>query len=195
MEKLILASGSPRRSELLTLAGIPFEVCSVNVDETCPFPAYESVRILSQRKALSAGALFPGRYILAADTLVELDGSIFGKPENKQDAFRMLRALSGRTHHVFTGVSLLSPDGVIQSEVDSSSVSFCELTDKEIDDYISGGEPMDKAGAYAAQGHAALFITHLDGTHASVMGLPLHKVRELLKNSGFYFSCDSACKG
>ena len=187
MEKLILASGSPRRSELLTLAGIPFEVCSVHVDESCSSPANEAVRILSRRKALAAGALLPGRYILAADTLVELEGKIFGKPENKQDAFRMLCALSGNTHHVFTGVSLLSPDGVLQSEVDSSSVSFCELSDKEINDYISGGEPMDKAGAYAAQGHAALFITHLDGTHASVMGLPLHKVRELLINAGFPF--------
>ena len=195
MEKLILASGSPRRSELLTLAGIPFEVCSVNVDESCAAPAYDAVRILSHRKALAAGNLFPGRYILAADTLVELDGKIFGKPENKKDAFRMLRALSGKTHHVFTGVSLLSPEGVMQSEVDSSSVSFCELNDREIDNYISGGEPMDKAGAYAAQGHAALFITHLDGTHASVMGLPLHKVRELLKNAGFPFPCESVCKG
>ena len=188
MEKLILASCSPRRSELLTLAGIPFETVSPDVDETCSLPAEEAVAVLSARKAKAVGGCFPGRYILAADTLVAMDGVSLGKPTDVKEAERMLRILSGRTHQVYTGVSVLSPCGKLYTEADRSDVTFCDLTDEEIRAYVRSGEPMDKAGAYAVQGHASLWITRLNGNYSSVIGLPLYLVRKLLLKCGYELS-------
>ena len=185
MEKLILASCSPRRSELLALAGIPFETVSPDVDETCSLPASEAVAVLSARKAQAVGRMYSGRYVLAADTLVALDGVSLGKPADVKEAERMLRSLSGRTHQVYTGVSVLDPSGKLYTETDRSDVTFCDLTEEEIQAYVRSGEPMDKAGAYALQGHASLWITRLVGCYSSVIGLPLYLVRKLLMNCGY----------
>ena len=185
VDPLILASSSPRRAELLERAGIPFETDAPLVDESCSLPAEEAVAELSRRKALAAAAAHPGRFILASDTLVAQDGVSLGKPLDEADAARMLRALSGRTHHVYTGVTVVSPSGEIRTETDISAVTFDPLTDREIADYVSTGEPMDKAGAYAVQGRAALFISRLDGCFSGVMGLPLYLVRRLLRDAGY----------
>ena len=185
MEKLILASCSPRRKELLSLTGIPFETVDPDVDESCALPADQAVAQLSARKARAVGSLQPGRFVLAADTLVSLDGISLGKPVNAEDAVRMLRMLSGRTHQVYTGVSVLSPSGKQYTETDRSDVTFCALQEKEITSYVRSGEPMDKAGAYALQGYASLWITHMEGSYSSVIGLPLYLVRRLLLSSGY----------
>ena len=187
MEKLILASCSPRRSELLTLAGIPFDAVSPDVDETCGLSAGEAVAVLSARKAEAVGAQFPGRFVLAADTLVAADGIPLGKPRDAEDAARMLRMLSGRTHQVYTGVSVRSPDGRLFTETDCSDVSFCPVPEEEILAYVRTGEPLDKAGAYALQGRASLWITRLEGSYSSVIGLPLYLVRRLLIEAGYRF--------
>ena len=187
MEKLILASCSPRRSELLTLAGIPFDAVSPDVDETCGLSAGEAVAVLSARKAEAVGAQFPGRFVLAADTLVAADGIPLGKPRDAEDAARMLRMLSGRTHQVYTGVSVRSPDGRLFTETDCSDVTFCPVPEEEILAYVRTGEPLDKAGAYALQGRASLWITRLEGSYSSVIGLPLYLVRRLLLEAGYRF--------
>ena len=185
MEKLILASCSPRRKELLSVAGIPFETFIPDVDETCTLPAGQAVAELSARKALAAGSRCPGRFILAADTLVSVDGEKLGKPADNRDAERMLHLLSGRTHQVWTGVSLLTPSGDLYTETDRSDVTFCSVPEEEIEAYVLSGEPMDKAGAYALQGRASLWITRLEGSYSSVIGLPLHRVRSLLLRGGY----------
>ena len=185
MEKLILASCSPRRKELLSVAGVPFETLVSDVDETCTLPAGQAVAELSARKALAAGSRCPGRFILAADTLVSVDGEKLGKPSDSRDAERMLRLLSGRTHQVWTGVSLLTPSGDLYTESDRSDVTFCSVPEEEIEAYVLSGEPMDKAGAYALQGRASLWISRLEGSYSSVIGLPLHRVRSLLLRGGY----------
>ena len=187
MDRLILASCSPRRSELLESAGIPFETVRPDVDESCSLPAEEAVAVLSARKAAAVGKMYPGRFILAADTLVAVDGRPLGKPVSAECAVQMLHILSGRTHQVFTGVSVLSPSGELFTETDRSDVTFCEIPEKEILSYVSTGEPLDKAGSYALQGRASLWITHLDGSASSVIGLPLARVRSLLLRSGYRF--------
>ena len=132
METLILASHSPRRSELLRVAGIPFETADPDVDESFDCPVEEAVSLLSARKAKAVGDLFQARWILAADTLVALGGTPLGKPSGPDDAARMLRALSGRTHQVFTGVSVLAPDGRLLTASDRSDVTFCRIPEDEI---------------------------------------------------------------
>ena len=188
MEKLILASCSPRRSELLAHAGIPFETAAPDVDETCSLPADQAVEELSARKAKAAASLHPGRFILSADTLVSVDGKKLGKPKDESDAVEMLHSLSGRKHQVYTGVSVISPAGKLLTGSDRSDVTFCTLTDEEILAYIRTGEPMDKAGAYALQGRASLWISRVEGSFSSVIGLPLYLVRTLLIRSGYSFS-------
>ena len=148
-DPLILASSSPRRRDLLSIAGIPFEVHVPEVDEFCDLPAESAVAELSRRKALACRQAFPERFILGADTLVALDGKKLGKPTDREDACRMLRLLSGRTHQVFTGITVVTPDGNILTETDTSSVTFEPVSESEIFDYVESGEPMDKAGAYA----------------------------------------------
>ena len=184
-ETIILASASPRRSELLTLAGIPFEVFIAAVEEKRGLPAPDEVRINAELKAKAVAARFPGRFVLAADTLVELDGTVLGKPSGPEDAFRMLKSLSGHTHHVLTGVTVISPEGAVFTDVDCSSVTFDPVPDAELEAYVRSGEPLDKAGAYAVQGKAALWIRRLEGCWSSVVGLPLYMVRSLLIRSGY----------
>jgi len=185
---LILSSRSPRRCELLRRLGIPFETDAPDVDEQCDLPADQAVRLLSFRKASAASELHPSRFILGADTLVSLRGYSLGKPKDSEDAVRMLRLLSGQTHQVFTGVTIIDPAGRSYTGSDCTHVTFAELSDQEILSYVRSGEPMDKAGAYALQGRAGMWIEHLDGSDSSVIGLPLYLVRRLLLDAGYPLS-------
>ncbi len=185
METLILASASPRRRELLSHAGIPFEVQAAEVDEHCDGPASFAVRTLSSRKALAVRSRFPSRFILAADTLVELEGVVLGKPSGPEEAAEMLRRLSGHTHQVYTGVTVINPDGEVFTDSDRSDVTFGNVPEAEIAAYVRSGEPLDKAGAYAIQGRASLWISHMEGSYSSVIGLPLYLVRALLIKAGY----------
>ena len=182
---LILASSSPRRKELLTQLGIPFEISVPEVDEHCALPGPDAVRALSRRKAEAAARMNPGRYVLAADTLVCIHGQTLGKPRDPEDAKRMLRLLSGNTHQVYTGVTVISPEGTLLTDVDHSDVTFALMDDRMIEDYVATGEPLDKAGAYGIQGRASLFVSRLEGSYSGVMGLPLALVRQLLDRIGY----------
>ena len=185
MENLVLASRSPRRCELLNRIGLTFKTDAPDVDETCSLPAGEAVRVLSLRKAQAAAEAHPGSFILAADTLVSFREEALGKPLDSPDAVRMLHVLSGRPHQVYTGVTVISPDGRVFTDSDRTDVTFASIGDAEIADYVRSGEPMDKAGAYALQGRAGMWVTHLDGSDTSVIGLPLYLVRSLLLQAGY----------
>ena len=185
MYRLILASRSPRRSELLQRLGLSFETDDPNVDECCRLPAPEAVQVLSCRKASACASVHPGCFILAADTLVSVGGQSLGKPADEKEAAAMLRQLSGTTHQVYTGVTVISPCGDSCTALDRTDVTFSRLSEEEILSYISSGEPMDKAGAYALQGRAGMWIEHLEGSDTSVIGLPLYLVRRLLNRAGF----------
>jgi septum formation protein len=185
---IYLASGSPRRSALLDQIGVPHRVQPVDVDETARGgePPDQYVRRLAELKAetlwqkLAAAQRQP---VLGADTAVVLDDEILGKPRDEQDCQRMLKLLSARTHQVFTAVALRASDGC-QSRVNVSEVTFRTLADDEIQRYWRSGEPADKAGAYAVQGRAALFIEHIAGSYSGIMGLPLFEAGELLAAVG-----------
>ncbi|MGI6238949.1 MAG: Maf family protein [Christensenellales bacterium] len=179
--RLILASGSPRRRELLARMGYTFETCSPDVDERIEGRADEVARLLAVRKARAAAAGYRDAIIIASDTLVSLGGAALGKPVDHADARRMLRALSGREHEVFTGVCMIdTKTGIEDAHVARTGVAFRALTDDEIDAYVESGEPMDKAGAYGIQGGAGAFVTRLDGTYENVMGFPVDLVAEML---------------
>jgi septum formation protein len=194
--RLILASGSPRRAELLRAAGFVFDVFVPDVDETRRDgePAEEYVRRVSQDKSSAAlrclraddgdARQTDGRrnaeVIIAADTVVVVNGDILGKPRDHSDAASMLRRLSGRWHEVMTGVSVRA--GLRETgSVAVTRVQFAELTDTDIDWYVTSGETVDKAGAYAIQGLGSRFIPRIDGSYANVVGLPISLVQELLK--------------
>ena len=183
--RLILASQSPRRCELLRRFGVPFETFVPDVDESCNLTAAAAVEDLSRRKALAAASSYSDAYIIAADTLVSVDGNTLGKPSGREEALRMLTMLSGRTHSVFTGVTVISPAGDIRTGTDHTDVTFCTVPREEMINYADSGEPLDKAGGYALQGRASLWITHISGSDTSVIGLPLYLVRTLLISSGF----------
>jgi septum formation protein len=187
--RLILASASPRRQELLGLLGLPFEVIPSEVDEAAlvrelgeqPLPA-EMARRLAEVKAADVAARHPDALVLGADTIVVLGDAILGKPVSPDDARRMLALLSGRTHQVITGIALRG--GVSVSDAVSTDVTFRELTSREIDAYVATGEPMDKAGAYALQGRAAVLIEGIHGDYTNVVGLPVPRLAILLRRSG-----------
>ncbi|MFN3421965.1 MAG: Maf family protein [Armatimonadota bacterium] len=190
---IILVSASPRRRELLQQVGIPFEVYPAEVDETLPDRADDPANLaieLARRKVRSVASQFPSRWLLAADTLVVVGKRLLGKPRNPEEAFLMLRQLSGRTHKVVTGLCLAKTDvkGRICRSYEASEttvVTFRQLTDDEIAAYISTGEPFDKAGAYGIQGKASIFVTKIVGCYFNVVGLPLAKLASLLKEAGF----------
>lgn len=192
MSRLILASRSPRRIELLHRFGVPFDSWSPDVDESCDLPAGKAVRELSIRKARAAAEVFPGAYILAADTLVSVDGMSLGKPRDTDEAAEMLRLLSGRTHQVYTGVTVIDPYGSAETGMDRTDVTFIPVPETEILDCVSTGEPLDKAGGYALQGRAGLWISRIDGSDTSVIGLPLYLVRILLLKAGFPLFSDKS---
>jgi septum formation protein len=177
MSDFVLASASPRRAELLRAAGFTFDVLVADVDEAVhPGEAPEAyVRRVAEAKGRAVASRAEGRRVLAADTTVVVEGVILGKPADAAEASRMLRALSGRTHQVLTGVWL---DGAC--EVESTDVEFVPLTDEEIAWYVASGEPMDKAGAYAIQGLASRFISRIRGSYSNVVGLPVARVYAIL---------------
>ena len=184
MEAIILASGSPRRSEILTRMGVAFEKWAADVDEQCALGAREAVAELSARKARAGAAQFPGRLVLAADTLVALNNRPLGKPKDEEDACRMLERLSGREHQVYTGVCVATPQGELLCGVEQSDVCFRTLTAQEIRAYVATGEPMDKAGAYALQGGAGKWVTQVSGSRSNVIGLPWELTQQLLRRAG-----------
>ena len=182
-KKIILASTSPRRRELLARMGYEFTCDAPEVDENVDGRADEIVALLSARKARAAAEKDTDGGIIASDTLVSLDGKGLGKPADAADAYRMLRALSGRTHEVFSGVCMIdAATGREETRVARTGVIFRELSDEEINGYIATGEPMDKAGAYGIQGGAGKFVTGLDGTFENVMGFPVDVVEDMLKS-------------
>ncbi len=179
--KIILASKSPRRKEILENAGFEFDIVCADADESVKdgiLPC-EAVKDISKRKALAVKALVgkdaAGRIILAADTVVSVDGEIIGKPKDKEDAFNILRKLSGRKHTVYTGYTIIKDEEII-CDYQSSDVYFRQLSDREILGYIDSGEPMDKAGAYGIQKKGALLVEKIDGDFFNVMGLPINKI-------------------
>lgn len=186
--RLILASASERRNELLRSAGFDFEARASHVEETrlAGESAEDFTRRMAREKAREVGASAPpGRVILSADTVVVIDGQILGKPDGPEDAARMLRQISGCTHRVITGVCvLLSPDGPEDSKRAVTRVTFAPLSEQEIHDYVQSGEPLGKAGAYAIQGLASKFVTRIEGSYTNVVGLPIHLVHEMLKPFG-----------
>jgi septum formation protein len=175
--KLILASRSPRRAELLAAAGIEFIVNAADIDETPR--ERESPREYVLRIAREKAVAVEGELVLAADTTVVLGNEIMGKPADAADAARMLGALSGNRHEVLTGIALKRA-GHIETEVASTAVWFAPLSEKEIADYVASGEPMDKAGAYGIQGLASKFIDRIDGSYSNVVGLPVALVWKML---------------
>jgi len=179
---LVLASASPRRAELLRLAGFAFTVAHADVDET-PHPgepAATYVRRLAEEKAAAVADGHPGAVVLGADTTVVVDGDILGKPADDGEAAAMLRRLQGRAHEVLTGVAVVAPDGR-NSAVAETRVWMAPMSEAEIAAYVASGEPRDKAGAYGIQGRAARFVTRIDGSYPNVVGLPVALVHDLLR--------------
>lgn len=174
--KLVLASKSPRRSEILKNAGIDFTVRVAYADETIPdgTKPEDAVVFLAARKAMAVPRE-NDEVILGADTVVVLDGNILGKPKDKDDAFNMIKSLSGRVHSVFTGVCAIG-DGISLTFAEETKVEFYPLSDKEIYDYINTNEPYDKAGAYGIQGLASKFIRGIEGDYFNVVGLPVSSI-------------------
>lgn len=181
--RLILASGSPRRRELLAGMGYRFEIIVPDVDEHVSGHARDVVGILSRRKAQAVADAQDQGVIIASDTLVSLKGEALGKPEDEADAHRMLRILSNNTHEVFTGVTIIdAASGKTETRVVRTGVRFRALSDAEILDYIATGEPMDKAGAYGIQGGAGKFVEELDGSYENVIGFPVDEIRDMLSD-------------
>jgi nucleoside triphosphate pyrophosphatase len=189
--KIILASSSPRRAEILRNAGIAFEIRPTQIDEAA-LPGetpHAMVARLAEAKARAAAAQKDADLreciIVGADTTVELDGEILGKPRDAGHAREMLAKLSGRTHHVLTGLFLLRlPSGATQAAIENSAVTFAPLGEKEIDAYVATGEPLGKAGAYAVQGLAGRYIPRIEGCYFNVVGLPLARLYALLRELG-----------
>lgn len=186
---LVLASRSPRRKRLLSALGISFEARPVEIDETVfngESPA-EIVRRIAGEKALAAkkrNNLDGAEAILAADTIVVLDGETLGKPSDKQDAVRMLEKLSGRTHKVFTGIFVIDKSGAVYNDVVRTQVTFRPLGKKEIEEYAASGEARDKAGSYAIQGAGGAMVDRIEGSYTNVIGLPLAETLKLLEKTG-----------
>ncbi len=188
LPEVVLASGSPRRRELLSQVGILHRVQPADIDETVlPGETPEGhVKRLALAKADAVAALEntpPDAIVLAADTIVVVDDDILGKPDDAEQARAMLRRLAGRTHTVHTAVAMVRGSRKA-SRVDSVSVTFRELTDREIADYVSTSEPLDKAGAYGIQGHGAALVRRIDGDFFAVVGLSLATVVEMLREMG-----------
>lgn len=185
---IILASGSPRRRELLSLMGVgPFTVRPADIAETVEegLSPDRVVLSLSRQKADAVAAGLPDELVIAADTIVVYDGAILGKPHSAEEAAAMLRMLSGHVHRVYTGFTLRRGDQT-ESGCEETEVSFRELTDAEIAAYVATGEPMDKAGAYGIQGYGALLVRGIRGDYFNVMGLPVCRLGLALRNFGIH---------
>ena len=183
--RVILASGSPRRHELLDMIGIAHEVVPADIDESyrnAERPV-EHVARLAREKGAAIAHRFPDSLVISADTIVVIDGDVLGKPSGAEEARAMLRRLAGRTHVVFTAIAA-SLHGRLESTVEEVSVTFLPLSNATIASYVATGEPMDKAGAYGIQGYGATIVQRIDGDFFSVMGLPLARLIALLAELG-----------
>jgi septum formation protein len=186
MEHLILASSSPRRKELLENIHLKFEVESPDVDESFSrvLTPEEVVMLLAERKAKVVATNNPTAFVLGADTIVVLEGTVLGKPNDEVEAADMLRKLSGKTHEVYTGVAIVSPNDA-SSFYEKTTVTFWELTETEINMYVSSGEPLDKAGAYGIQQLGSFLVKEIHGDYFSVVGLPISRTVRELRRAGF----------
>lgn len=181
---LILASGSPRRRELLDLMGLTYTVETPDVDESFSGRPSETVMEISRRKAAAVAARHSDSIIIAADTLVFADGAL-GKPHTPERAKEMLRSLAGNWHHVYTGITVINTrSGRILRNVDKTRVHLVPMTEQEIDAYVATGEPLDKAGAYGIQGMGGMFVDRIDGSYSNVVGLPMSMLRIMLAQVG-----------
>lgn len=181
---LILASGSPRRRELLDLMGLTYTVETPDVDESFSGRPSETVMEISRRKAAAVAAHHSDSIIIAADTLVFADGAL-GKPHTPERAKEMLRSLAGNWHHVYTGITVINTrSGRILRNVDKTRVHLVPMTEQEIDAYVATGEPLDKAGAYGIQGMGGMFVDRIDGSYSNVVGLPMSMLRIMLAQVG-----------
>jgi septum formation protein len=180
--RLILASGSPRRRELLEAAGFVFDVDPVHVDETHRAEELPEAYVerLAREKALAGARRHPGAIVIGADTTVVLDGEVLGKPGDAEDAARMLRRLSGRTHEVVTGLAV-ARDAHVNSMVERTTVWMTAWPDEAIASAVASSEPFDKAGAYAIQGYASRFVPRVDGSYSNVVGLPVEALVRILR--------------
>jgi len=185
-ERLLLASASPRRREILENLGFEFEVLPSNVDESeVPWnDPVESAKLLAEIKGVDAQMTRPRKTIIAADTIVLCDGEVMGKPSGPEEAAEMLGKLSRRMHEVLTGIALISPPNKRVIEAESTKVFFRELSPKEISLYIETREPFDKAGAYAIQGYASVFIDRIEGCYFNVVGLPVARLFSMFRRLG-----------
>jgi septum formation protein len=187
MPALVLGSASPRRAALLRQLGVDFTVCPSDVPEIAADgeTAGELVRRLAREKGAAVVSRCADAWVLSADTIVVVDGTVLGKPADAAEAGQMLRRLSDRAHEVFTAVALTAPGGEPAGEaLVCSRVEFRALTTAEIDAYVATGEPFDKAGAYAIQGGAAHFVSRVSGSYTNVVGLPIDETRDLLARAG-----------
>ena len=187
MENIVLASASPRRAELLRQIGLEFDVIVSGVEEE-GVKDKDPVRLaerLALSKANSVAASLDSGIVIAADTVVYVEGQFLGKPENEHDATRMLQLLSGRSHQVMTGVAIIKQPGMqILSNVETTTVFMRTITDEEICWYIATGEVNDKAGSYAIQGYGAIFVERIEGDYFNVVGLPLCRLSKMLEKFG-----------
>lgn len=184
--ELVLASGSPRRKDILRRLGFEFEVRPVDVDESPLEGEKPQAYVLRLARSKAREAARSGELVLAADTAVVEGGDILGKPRDRDDARSMLGRLSGKEHSVHTGIALCDPDrSLLLAVVESTRVLFAELTPEEIDWYVATGEPLDKAGAYAVQGLGAFFVEAVHGSYSSVVGLPVATTYRLLRRAGY----------
>ena len=190
--KLVLASRSPRRVELLKEIHPHFKVAPSSIEEVLDigFRPEENARNIARAKAQSIAPKFPDCWVIGADTLVSMDDEIFQKPEDEKDAERILKRLSGREHMVVTGICVVGPKKTLD-KIAISKVKIKPLTEKEIKDYIATGEPMDKAGAYAIQGQGSFMVRSFSGSKTNIIGLPLDELQTLLKKT-FYLSLGKA---
>ncbi|MCF7926520.1 MAG: Maf family protein [Candidatus Izimaplasma sp.] len=181
-KQLILASQSPRRKELLDQLELSFEVIPSAIEEHLDSDKSlaENVMSLAEQKALDIYQKHPNKIILGFDTLVTFNGNILGKPTNNEEAFSMLKTLSGTTHEVFTGCAVITKEKR-RSFYGLAKVTFAHLSTDEINDYIASKEPMDKAGAYAIQGKAAKFVKHVEGDYYAIIGVPIYQLYNTLK--------------
>ena len=179
-QRVILASASPRRRELLSYIISEFDVIPSGIDEEATGAPEDQVIQLAADKALDIAGQYPDALVIGADTLVAIDDRVLGKPLDEAEAADMLRLLSGREHRVYTGVAVAN-NGRMKTDVNMTHVQFAKLSDEEIREYISTGEPMDKAGAYGIQGYCGKFIVGIRGDYFNVMGLPLNMLYNMLK--------------
>ncbi|MBT5868831.1 MAG: septum formation protein Maf [Nitrospinaceae bacterium] len=185
-EKLILASQSPRRRELLKQISAQFEVVPSSVDEKLDYGLLpeQNARLLARAKAEDVAKNHPGCWVIGADTLFALHQEILGKPIDVADAHKMLRRLSGKEHRVITGICVVGPEKTLDIAV-TSNVRFKSLSQEEIVRYVETGEPMDKAGAYAIQGKGNFMVREYSGSHSNIVGLPIDELKTLLSKTGF----------